>query len=264
MRLGVISDIHWSTDPDARGEWHGPYDFAALPERLDQARAAFRRERVDAVVVVGDLANAGDVASAKAVLDGLSSGLGRPLLVVAGNHDCDERDDMLAGLCDPLTLTAVGGEPVAGVPIARGDDGWFGWTGALAGDAAVVVSHFPVLSREERLAGRGLKYAGDLTNDAALRSRLAGKNPVVVLSGHIHAREAHAAGNILQLSAGALIEPPHEIAIVDVEPGRARRRVSVLGPRVTPRDPVLAPADELWEFAGGAWSTAVAALRKEI
>ena len=74
MRLGVISDIHWSTDPDARGEWHGPYDFAALPERLDQARAAFRRERVDAVVVVGDLANAGDVASAKAVLDGLSSG----------------------------------------------------------------------------------------------------------------------------------------------------------------------------------------------
>jgi hypothetical protein len=55
---------------------------------------------------------------------------------------------------------------------------------------------------------------------------------------------------VLQLSAGALIEAPHEIAIVDVEPGRARRRIQVLGPRVAPHDPVLAAADETWEFAG--------------
>ena len=74
---------------------------------------------------------------------------------------------------------------------------------------------------------------------------------MVVLSGHIHAREAHAEGKVLQLSAGDLIEPPHEIAIVDVEPGLVRRRVSLLGPRVTPRDPVLAPPDEAWAFADG-------------
>ena len=251
MRLGVISDIHWTTDPDARGEWHGPFDFAALPERLDRARAAFRREQVDAVAVVGDVTNAGDVASAKAVLDRLSDGLARPLLVVAGNHDCDERDDMLAGLCDPLTLTEVGGGRMAGAAIAA-EGGWFRWTGELE-PAPLVVSHFPVLSRETRLRERGLKYAGDLSNVRALHRRVAGRHPVVVLSGHIHARETHAEGNVLQLSAGALIEPPHEIAIVDAEPGRVRRRVHLLGPRVTPRDPVLAPADETWAFSGRSW-----------
>ena len=82
-----------------------------------------------------------------------------------------------------------------------------------------MVSHFPVLSREARLRERGLKYAGDLTNVGALHRRVAGRQPVVVLSGHIHARETHAEGNVLQLSAGALIEPPHEIAIVDASPG---------------------------------------------
>ena len=252
MRLGVVSDIHWTTDPDARGAWHGPYDFAALAERLDQARATFRRERVDAVVVAGDLANSGDVASAKAVLDRLSADLGRPLLVVAGNHDCDERDDMLAGLYNLLTATEVGGKLVAGVAIAR-EEGAFRWKGELAAGAALVVSHFPVLSRERRLRERGLKYAGDLTNVEALRSRVAADGPVVVLSGHIHARETHTEGTVLQLSAGALIEPPHEIAIVDLDASRVRRRTSVLGPRVTPRDPVLAPADETWAFADGAW-----------
>jgi predicted phosphodiesterase len=252
VRLGVVSDIHWSADPDARAEWHGPFDFAGLAERVDRARAEFRRARVDAVVVVGDLANAGDVASAKAVLDRLSSGLGRPLLVVAGNHDCDERDDMLAGLCDLLTATEVDGQRVTGVPIARGDQ-CYEWTGEVAPGGTVVVSHFPVLSRDERLTSRGFKYAGDLPNRRELARRVGGDGPVVVLSGHIHARDTHAEGNVLQLSAGALIEAPHEVAIVDVEAQRVRRRVSVLGPRVTPHDPVLAPADETWEFAGGEW-----------
>jgi predicted phosphodiesterase len=251
VRLGLVSDIHWSTDPDARGAWHGPFDFAALPGRLDRARAAFRRARVDAVVVAGDLANSGDVASARAVLDHLSSGLGRPLLVVAGNHDCDERDDMLAGLGDVLSATEVGGERVVGVPIAS-EGGCLRWTGELA-DGAVVVSHFPVLSRERRLLDRGLKYARDLTNRAALADRVAGDGPVVVLSGHIHARETSAQGTVLQLSAGALIEPPHEIAVVDIEAGRARRRVYLLGPRVTPRDPVMAPSDETWVFDRSGW-----------
>ena len=253
MRLGVVSDIHWTTDPETRAAWHGPYDFASLAERVERTRAAFRSARVDAVVVAGDVANAGDVASAEAALDRLASGLGRPLLVVAGNHDCDERDDMLAGLHAPLTGTEVDGIRVAGVPIQRGDDALFHWTGALSGGARVVVSHFPVLSREARLAERGLKYAGDLGNRAQLEQRVAGDGPVIVVSGHIHARETHAAGNLLQFSAGALIEAPHEIAIVDLEPGRARRRVSVLGPRVAAHDPVLAPADEAWAFDRGEW-----------
>ena len=110
-----------------------------------------------------------------------------------------------------------------------------------------------MLSRQRRLSERGLKYAGDLTNRGALARGISRNGPVVVLSGHIHARERLADGTVLQLSAGALIEPPHEIAIIDVEPGRVRRRISLLGPRVTPRDPVLAPADEAWAFADGSW-----------
>ncbi len=83
-----------------------------------------------------------------------------------------------------------------------------------------------------------------------------GDGPVVVLCGHLHAREAHAEGSVLQLAGGALIEAPHEIAIVDVEPGLARRRIQVLGPRVAPHDPVFAPADESWAFTGGEWRSA--------
>jgi hypothetical protein len=160
---------------------------------------------------------------------------------------------MLAGLTDPLTAIEVAGERIAGVAIERGGDDAFRWVGEPETGTAVVVSHFPVLSREERLTSRGFKYAGDLANRAKLEKRVAGDGPVVVLSGHIHAREAHASGAVLQLSAGALIEAPHEIAIVDVERGSARRRVSVLGQRVAPHDPVFAPADETWTFAAGEW-----------
>jgi predicted phosphodiesterase len=253
VRLGVVSDVHWTTEPDTRAEWHGPFDFAALPGRLDRARTAFRRARVDAVIAGGDVAHFGDAASARAALERLSAGLERPLLVVAGNRDCEQRDDMLAATVAGamLTATEIAGVRIAGVAIER-DGGSFRWTGALDA-AALVVTHFPVLSRAERLAGRGLKYAGDLTNRAALQARVTGADPVVVLSGHIHARETSTVGNVLQLSAGALIEAPYEIAIVDLDAASVRRRIYLLGPRVTPRDPVFTPADETWAFADGGW-----------
>jgi predicted phosphodiesterase len=268
VRLAVLSDLHWTQSPATRAAWHNVYDFAGLAARLGRARAAGERARVDAVIACGDLTHAGDEASARAALERLSARAGRPVLAVAGNHDCLERDDQLerclAGGTAMLTAAGVevAGVRITGVAIARdAEPGTFRSTGGGelvgAGRVGLVVSHFPVISRAERLEERGLAYAGDLVDRHALHARLLGARPVVVLSGHIHARDSHACGNVLQLSAGALIEPPHEVAIVDVRVARAeirvRRRAHVLGPAGARTDPVLAPADEAWTFGAGGW-----------
>jgi predicted phosphodiesterase len=263
VKLGIVTDVHLTLDPAARAAWHNDYDFARLPERIDRACAHFERADVDAVVVGGDLTNAGDEASARAAVERLSACLTRPLRFVAGNHDLDERDDQLER-CGCELLTPSGFEldrvRVAGVAIERGESGAFRYTAAEA--ASVVVSHFPVLSRAERVAERGLAYPGDLVNRRELRERLARAGPVLVLNGHIHVREAHAEDNVLQLSAGALVEPPYEAAIVDVRvsrgEARVRRHAHALGPPAGERDPVLAPADETWTYDGAGWTRAPA------
>jgi predicted phosphodiesterase len=270
MRLGVVSDIHWPADPASPAAWHNPYDFGSLPARLDAAGATFADAEVDAVVAGGDVSDAGDAQSARAVLERLSA-LGVPVLVVAGNHDGHEGEDRLehcvAGSAAmlPARGRAIAGVATAGVEIERdAATRAFRWTGAAlpAADAPVrvVASHFPVLSRAERLTELGLAYAGDLANRRALQEQLDVDAPVVVLSGHIHARESHACGALLQLSAGALVEPPHDVAIVDVgiERGEVlvRRRAHALGPPGPWRDPVLAPVDEAWRYRHGAWRRA--------
>ena len=262
MRLAVVSDLHLTLDPATSASWHNAFDFAGVPARIDAARALFERERVDGVLACGDLTHDGDEASARDAVERLSGLLDLPPLVVAGNHDCLERDDQLER-CGGEMLTAGGveldGVRLAGVAIER-EAGRFRWTGAgeFAG-VRVVASHFPVLSRAERLEEHGLAYPGDLTNRQALHERLLGDGPVVALTGHIHARESHARDTVLQLSAGALIEAPYEVAIVDlrVTDGEVvvRRRVHELGGPAAQADPVLAPADETWTFDAAGWVT---------
>jgi predicted phosphodiesterase len=268
VRLGVLSDLHWTADPRARAAWHNAFDFAGLPARIDAARAAFARDRVDAVVACGDITHAGDDVSARAALARLSAGLERPVLVVPGNHDCLEREDQLER-CGWELLTAAGvevdGVRLAGVAIERDPEaGTFRWSrsGQFVRDERVnlVASHFPVLARAERLAEHGLAHPGDLTNRRALHECLGGGGPSIVFSGHIHARDAHARNAMLQLSAGALVEAPYEVTIVDVRvvgaQVRARRVCRSLGPPATGLDPVLAPADEIWAFGRGGWRRA--------
>jgi predicted phosphodiesterase len=275
MRLALVSDLHMTLDPAASAAWHNPYDFAGLPGRIDAVGAVSRRAGVDAVVACGDLTHRGDEASARAVLERLSAQLDCPVMVVAGNHDLLERDDQLErclngkGELLPATGLEAVGVRLAGVPIERHPElrasRWTG-TGELAGEGqvSVVASHFPVISRAGRLAELGLACPRGLANRRALHERLLGGGPVVVLSGHLHARESHAEDNILQLSAGALVEAPYELAIVDVRAEgaavRVRRCVHELGPPPAGPDPVLAPADEAWSFSPAAgWRVAHAA-----
>jgi predicted phosphodiesterase len=268
VRLGLVSDLHMTTDPAASASWHNQYDFAGLPGRIDAARDAFRRAGVDAAIACGDITHAGDEESIGAALERLSSGLGRPVFVVAGNHDLLERPDQLArclpGGCHMLAAGPVDASEVhlSGVPIERDDQTrGFLWTGACGlWDGAhpkVIASHFPVISRADRLRELGLRYPRGLANRADLFERVAGGGPAVVLSGHIHARESHAESNVLQLSAGALVEAPYEVAIVDVRVARrrirVRRRTEALGPAPAGPNPVLAPPDETWTFAKGSW-----------
>ena len=73
-----------------------------------------------------------------------------------------------------------------------------------------------------------------------------------MLSGHIHARCSAQEGSLLQFSVGALIEPPFDATIVEIETEgpRVRRRSRRLG-EIAAIDPVFAPDEESWEWAGG-------------
>jgi predicted phosphodiesterase len=253
VRLGVVSDVHWCVGEPPDAAWHNPFDFAGLGARLERALALFAAAEVDAVVALGDLTHAGDEASMRAALERLA-----PRLAVAGNHDCLERDDQLARCGGSGAAIEVAGVRVAGVAIetdSRGDA--FRWRrdgGPPVAD--VLASHYPVLSRVEPVAARGLAYSGDLVDRAALAQH-AGRDgrPVLVLCGHLHVRDSHAEGPVLQLAAGALVEPPFEVALVDVSRTPAgmvvSRRVHVLGPSAGGRDPVLAPSEETWTYDGG-------------
>jgi hypothetical protein len=80
----------------------------------------------------------------------------------------------------------------------------------------------------------------------------------VVLSGHLHLRAVTTEANVLQLSFAALVEPPYEVAAVELDterPSVAYRCASVI-PSDADRIPVLDPAEGSWSFASesGSWS----------
>jgi metallophosphoesterase superfamily enzyme len=63
--------------------------------RVEAAAAVAAQSGFEAVVVCGDVTHAGDAASTRVALERLSACLERRVLLVAGNHDCLERDDQL-------------------------------------------------------------------------------------------------------------------------------------------------------------------------
>ena len=107
-----------------------------------------------------------------------------------------------------------------------------------------------------RVASVGLPYAGDLVNRADLESELrADARPKLVLSGHIHARCSTHEGPLLQFTVGALIEPPFDATLIEVDGVSVRRTARRLG-EIAVTDPVFAADDERWQWAEDHWTPA--------
>ena len=95
---------------------------------------------------------------------------------------------------------------------------------------------------------------------ALLQARV---GPTIVLAGHIHVRDAHAEGRILQLVQAALVEPPFEAAVLDVCAGGrggvlVARRARRTSDRRGEYEPALVEAVGSWRFENGCWTNASA------
>jgi hypothetical protein len=272
MRIGIVTDTHLEVDETRQDAFHNPFDFANARRNLESAIQRHRAAGVDAIALLGDLANAGDEASHLLGLALCEAG-GLPVWAVPGNHDTDEELLALANRIGARTATTIR------IPSARGEciDGMRlaglslqevypgrGWThehpevDAWGDDPTLLLTHFAAISREGVALGAGLKYAGDVRNHveiaAALRSRIA---PTVVLHGHHHLRDAVIDGTVLQIGFASLIEPPHEAALVEVGHDDGAFIVRVLHEPVAPSAvehlPILSPAEGAWRFTRGAW-----------
>ena len=266
MRLGVLSDIHVVQDVSRREAWHNAYDFAGVETRLRRALELFAREGVELLLVLGDLAHDGDLASLKRVLRVLAGG--PPMRLVGGNHDGRRPSARLreAGAAAPelpgwRAVRVAGGLRLAGARVAcrAVDRCRLARPPALATwgeDLVLLASHFPLLSRERVLTSRELPYAEDLLDREALAAPIMARSaPTVALCGHLHVRDSDSAGALLQLSCGALVEPPFEATVLELrargEQLELERTAHELAHAPERRDPRLVPAREVWRFRPG-------------
>jgi predicted phosphodiesterase len=249
-------------DTSRRQEWQNRYDFAGLERRCDRALELFADQRVDVVLLVGDLAEDGDLPSLRRALRlGFADA---QAFVVGGNHD---GVGMLARAlqAEPGNARMVGargrevaGVRVAGLPVTRRQPGRWGCTkrpaiGEWGRSPVVLASHFPVLARERALREAGLRHPAGLLNRERIENDLRARgHPTVVVGGHMHVRDSAAAGPILQISCGSLIEPPFDATVLTVETGdgsvTVERRAHELGRSRERRNPRMVPAHQRWRF----------------
>lgn len=262
MRLGVLSDLHCELEPSG-SRWINRYEPEHLDRRVEAALAWFAEARVDLILLLGDsvqFPNASDLAH---VFGRLAAASVAPLATVNGNHDLRLGDEFATRAREhrirllyeePLELD---GFAVNGVAVDRGPTPpqYVGAAGNPPRETGVVVvaSHFPVLSEASRVAAAGLPYAGDLVNRAELEAQLrSDARPKLVLCGHIHARCSTHDGPLLQLMAGAVIEPPFDATVVEIEGSTVRRTARRLG-EIAVTDPVFSADDERWQLLDDRW-----------
>lgn len=289
MRIGIVADPHLSHD---RTSSKFVLDSSSVPdgytaiEDMARYRLALRRcleEGVDGLALLGDISWSGDAGSLEAGLR-LAAGTGLTVWAVSGNHDCGDRVDALAEAvrrigAENVRLATPAGEVfadrglrVAGLCVTSDNYGYtarsderpdvFGWRD----EPVVLLSHYPMISFRERAEQAGLYYGdNDLENlEQVAQPLLAREAPTVVINGHMHMRDACAAGKVLQISCAALTEPPFDVTLLDLEVGGDLISASVERIPVVPlpddlRISVLSPARLRWVFEEEAWRTATQA-----
>jgi hypothetical protein len=263
MRIGVLSDLHCELEPTG-SRWINLFEPEHLDRRTDVALEWFSEARVDLILLLGDIVQFANAADLAHVFARLAAAEVAPLATVNGNHDlrlgdefaqCARRHGIRLLHEEPLELDGVA---VVGVGVGPGPrrPQYVGRLDGSGGEGLLVVaSHFPVLSEAYRVAAAGLPYAGDLVNRADVeRLLVADERPKVVVSAHIHARTSTHDGPLLQFTVGALIEPPFDATIVELDPAglSARRTARRLG-EIAEIDPVFAGDDEHWQRIDGRW-----------
>lgn len=278
LRIGLVNDLHWMQAPPASPTaWHGPGEFEGVLDRLQLALTHFAAKEVDLVIAAGDFAHHGDLDSLSHVLSALA-GADASALAVSGNHDVVDDPHLLERALEQAAVQGVAlatptGSPqgemqVAGVHVDA-SEGWFGVrlreppdTAAWSSEPVLLISHYPVLSLACAVTASGFPYPGDLIERAEIADRLSARSaPTVVLSGHIHARASIAEGPVLQITNAAMVEPPYECSVIEIEsaPSGAltvvRESVRVGAP-ASRREPVFSAPHEEWTFDGAGWCAA--------
>lgn len=278
VRLGVLSDLHRSTDRAEKAAFHNQYDFGGHAARVERALAWFEREVVDALVLCGDLTHTAGESAMTAVLGECCAALDVPVIAVSGNHDVGEGEDMLArGIerlaDDRLILGDPSGEMICGIRVAglqvaprigysRSTLRALPLVNDWGDEAVVLITHLPLLSRASAVAACGMAYPGDLLDRGQAATLLQTRDAAtLVVSGHIHVRDAHVDGPVLQLLQTALIEPPFEATVLEIEAdsaGRAlvTRRTHRTSDQRAADEPTLVEPVGSWRFANGCWAVA--------
>jgi predicted phosphodiesterase len=258
VRIGVLSDLHCELEP-AGSRWINVFEPEHLDERTDAALAWFAEAEVELILLLGDVVQFANLSDLEHMFSRLATAGVAPLATVGGNHDLRLGDDF-AACARKHGVQVLDERPhdlVAGVGVGRGEAPPQ-YVGALDGvpgeaDLVIVASHFPLLSEAPRLVAAGLPYPGDLVNRPELEGRLrSDSRPTLVLSGHIHARCSTHAGPLLQFTVGAVIEPPFDATLVDIDGSSVRRTSRRLG-QIAVTDPVFAADDERWLWTGDRW-----------
>jgi hypothetical protein len=260
MRLGVLSDLHCELEPTG-SRWINDFEPEHLDKRTDEALEWFSEAQVDLILLLGDIVQFANRSDLEHLFSRLATADVAPLATVSGNHDVHLGDEF-AACAGKHRIRLLAEEPLellAGVGVGLGPappqyvgrlGGW-----AAAADIVVVASHFPLLSEASRVAAAGLPYAGDLVNRADLESALrSDPRPKLVLSGHIHARCSAHEGSVLQFTVGAMIEPPFDATLVEIDGTSVRRTARRLG-EIAVTDPVFAADDERWQWADDHWTS---------
>ena len=270
LRIGVIADTHAAPSERPPERWqsdYSPSEGAALARR---AVDLLSNEAIDAACVLGDSANEGDHPS---MLDALTalSGFEVPVWIVAGNVDLEKTNDSLkvaiAASGSSAAVPGPAGEPLshflmAGLGYRKHADGVITIDARphvpqWAKKPVLLITHYPVISRELEALTGGWRYSGDAAGMDGLDREISARSaPTIVFHGHLHLRDAVSNGSLLQLGFPALIEAGHEISVVTIEHQDDAIHLTIARMAVERDDrptPAIGAPPRSWRFASGAW-----------